>query len=172
MNTQEALDSAQSILNGLAYSSSRPEENRLDAILPPQNLKPAVEALLVKPGWGYLSAITGLDHPDYEVDPATNLRKPLADQGSVEVLYHFCNGAAVTTLRVMLPYSDPTLDSICDIVSSATLYERELMELFGVELTGTPNKEHLILPDDWPEGVYPLRKSFSGFTKSSESEKG
>ena len=172
MNTQEVLDSAQTILAGLAYTMTRPEENRLDVIIPPQNLKPAVEALLLKSKWGYLSAITGLDHPDYEVDPATNERKPLADQGSIEVLYHFCSGAAITTLRVMIPYSDPTLDSICDIVSSATLYERELIELFGVQLTGTPNNEHLILPDDWPQEVYPLRKSFRGFGKQPESQKG
>ena len=56
--------------------------------------------------------------------------------------------------------------TICDIIPSATLYERELMELFGVTVEGTPDPARLVLPDEWPEGVYPLRKSFTG-TKTS-----
>ena len=32
------------------------------------------------------------------------------------------------------------------------------MEMFGVVVDGTPNPSRLFLPDDWPDGVYPLRK--------------
>jgi ech hydrogenase subunit E len=32
------------------------------------------------------------------------------------------------------------------------------MEMFGVVVEGTPNTNRLFLPDDWPDGVYPLRK--------------
>ena len=39
-------------------------------------------------------------------------------------------------------------------------FERELSEMFGVTVVGIPNPERLYLPDDWPEGVYPLRKDF------------
>ena len=34
--------------------------------------------------------------------------------------------------------------------------------MFGVDLLGTPDSDHLLLPDEWPNGVYPLRKSFTG----------
>jgi NADH-quinone oxidoreductase subunit D len=30
--------------------------------------------------------------------------------------------------------------------------------MFGVDVVGTPNPDRLFLPDDWPDGVYPLRK--------------
>jgi len=30
--------------------------------------------------------------------------------------------------------------------------------MLGVEVTGLTNTDHLFLPDDWREGVYPLRK--------------
>jgi Ni,Fe-hydrogenase III component G len=30
--------------------------------------------------------------------------------------------------------------------------------MFGVTVVGLRNVEHLYLPDDWPAGVYPLRK--------------
>ncbi|NTV37174.1 MAG: NADH-quinone oxidoreductase subunit C, partial [Anaerolineaceae bacterium] len=79
-----------------------------------------------------------------------------------EVLYTFFEGAAVANMRVSLSYDKPVLPTICDIIPSATLYERELMELFGVTIDGTPSLDRLILSDDWPEGVYPLRKSFTG----------
>ena len=39
--------------------------------------------------------------------------------------------------------------------------------MFGMTITGTPNTEKLLLPDDWPDGVYPLRKSFHGFPEQS-----
>ena len=35
------------------------------------------------------------------------------------------------------------------------------MEMFGVTVVDTPNPDRLFLPDEWPAGVYPLRKDFS-----------
>ena len=92
----------------------------------------------------------------------SNEKVILPDKGNVEVLYHFCSGPAILTLRVSLPYAQASLDSICDVIPSASLYEREAMELLGVEFVGTPSTEHLLLPDQWPENVFPLRKSFTG----------
>ncbi|MHC1629175.1 MAG: NADH-quinone oxidoreductase subunit C [Candidatus Nezhaarchaeales archaeon] len=31
-------------------------------------------------------------------------------------------------------------------------------DLMGIVFKGHPNLERLVLPDDWPEGVYPLRR--------------
>ena len=51
MTTEESLQKAEEILAGLAYTFSRPEDNRLDAIVPGQNLKPAVRALVLEKKW-------------------------------------------------------------------------------------------------------------------------
>jgi Ni,Fe-hydrogenase III component G len=32
--------------------------------------------------------------------------------------------------------------------------------MLGLTVTGTPDPSRLFLPDDWPDGVYPLRKDF------------
>jgi Ni,Fe-hydrogenase III component G len=88
--------------------------------------------------------------------------------GFLEVLYHFCHGAAMGTLRLTLPYSHPVILSICDLIPSAVIFERETIELFGVEIVDTPSREHLLLPDDWPDGVYPMRKSFTGTSPLSK----
>ena len=167
MSTEAALQTAGSLLSSWATASSNPEPHRLDISLAPPDLIPAVRALLDKP-WGYLSAITGLDLG--------------VEAGQIEVLYHFCSAAAVVTLRVSTPRSAASVPSICALLPSASLYERELIEMFGVTVTNTPNSDRLFLPDDWPAGVYPLRKDFdlesavrmdqpgSGATRSAESD--
>jgi Ni,Fe-hydrogenase III component G len=172
MTVEEDLKQVKGLLAKFTLSSNCPEENRLDIMIERTSLKPAVTAILIDGHWGYLPAITALDQPVYDVDETTNEKKLVLDQGNVEVLYHFCRGAAIATLRVSAPYADPNLDSICDILSSASLYEREAMELLGVNFIGTPNTDRLILPESWPEGVYPLRKSFTGLQKTESPVEG
>lgn len=150
----------QKVLQAWTVRTNVPESNRLDVWIEPANLLPSVRALL-KARWGYFSAITGLDQP-----PSSE--GETAVEGRVEVLYHFCEGPAVLTLRTSVPYSNPRMDSICGVLPSATLYERELIEMFGVELAGTTSTDRLLLSDDWPDGVYPLRKSFTGLVEKSE----
>jgi Ni,Fe-hydrogenase III component G len=107
------------------------------------NLLPAVKAL-DDGDWGYLVAITGLDYG--------------AEAGKMETLYHFSHGPSVLTLRVPIPRDQAAIPSICAIIPYASVFERELAEMFGIEVYGTPDPSRLFLPDDWPEGVYPLRK--------------
>ena len=52
---------------------------------------------------------------------------------------------------------DYQIAAITNAVPAATLYEREVNDLFGVVFEGHPKPERLVLPDDWPQGVYPLR---------------
>ncbi len=179
MDTSTLLGTARELLTPISTDTASPEENRLDVIIPSADLIRAAE-ILHNAKWGYLSAITGLDHIPSSV--ASTEEREWAhigeDQeqtgfgygGSIEVLYHFCDGAAVVTLRVQLPYQYPVVPSICKIIPSATLFERELIEMFGVNVVNTPNIEHLLLPDDWPAGVYPLRKEFIGFDQFDEGK--
>ena len=168
MDTEKDLQFAESLLKEFTLSTNRPESNRLDVVIDRKDLKTAVKTLMVENHWGYLSAITGLDNAKYEVDETTKEKKIIPDAGSLELLYHFCQGAAITTLRVSVPYNDAKVDSIIDVISSVSLYEREAAELFGIDFEGNSNKDHLILPDGWPEGVYPLRKAFTGFEKQAK----
>jgi len=64
-------------------------------------------------------------------------------------------------LKVEVPVKQPVLPTITPIVPGAILYEREVHELLGVVFSGHPNLSPLILPEDWPEGVYPLRKEWT-----------
>ncbi len=158
MDTTEALARAEEITRPFAQGVNRPAADRLDVTILPSDLEAVVQALTTDK-WGYLTAITGVDRPAKIV--ATEAA-PAEPQGAIEILYHFCHKAAICTLRASVPYANAEIHSVCAILPAATLYERELVEMFGVKVVGTPNPDRLLLPEDWPDGVFPLRKSFKG----------
>jgi Ni,Fe-hydrogenase III large subunit/Ni,Fe-hydrogenase III component G len=62
-------------------------------------------------------------------------------------------------LRVDVPRLHPSVPSIVAEVPAADWCELEARDMLGIDLVGRPARR-LVLPDDWPEGVYPLRKDF------------
>lgn len=85
------------------------------------------------------------------------------DFDALEILYHFSHDASGITISlraILKDKSDPHIDTITHITKSAWWIERELHELFGIEFNGNSDLRPLLLPDDWPQGVYPLRKDF------------
>ena len=142
---EEALRRAQALIGPRVTESRRPAQHRLDVMVAPGDLPEAVRAL-VDAHWGYLAAITGLD-----LGP---------EEGLIEVIYHFCSGPDVLGMRVHTARDDAQVPTICGVIPSASFYERELSEMLGVTVRGTPDPRPLFLPDEWPQGVYPLRKDF------------
>ncbi len=175
--TTQSLEQAKALLEPWTEQATSPEEHRLDVTVTRANLKPAFCAL-VENHWGYLATITALDRAPAPPKPAKKGEEAVEEQpaeqpeGCIDVLYHMAEGAAICTLRVCAPYSDAVLPTVCDIYPAATLYEREAMELLGIVFQGTPSTERLVLPDEWPDGVYPLRKSFTGLESATEAAKG
>ncbi len=91
-----------------------------------------------------------------------NIASAVDDFGTIEILYHFSldRGGFVITIRAVLDKEDPDIDTITTVTRSAWWIEREIHELFGVRFNGNHDMRPLLLPDDWPQGVYPLRKNF------------
>lgn len=145
MNGSNQLERAETLLAPWMANATHPQDNRLDVAVAAEELLAAVTAL-VDARWGYLVAITGLD--------------PGVDSGVLWVLYHFAEGAAVVTLRVTVARDLPVVPTIRELIPLAGMYEQELSEVLGVTLDGAPAGGRLFLSDDWPDGVYPLRKDF------------
>ena len=146
MTTETYLQRAGEILAPFAKGTNNPETNRLDIQISASDL-PAAACALTKASWGYLAAITGTDLG--------------VEANALEALYHFCEGAAVTTLRIQLPRQGcPEIPSISDTIPVASFFERELSEMLGINVLGTPDPSRLFLPDDWPPDVFPLRQGF------------
>jgi len=80
----------------------------------------------------------------------------------IEVCYHYCfdqlNVIVTVKARAYKPACE--LDSVASFLPGANFVEREIMDLLGVKFVGHPDPRRLILADDWPEGVYPLRKDY------------
>lgn len=92
-----------------------------------------------------------------------NTASGVDDFDSLEILYHFSHdtsGITISLRAIIKDKQDPHVDTITNITRSAWWIERELYELFGIEFDGNTDLRPLLLPDDWPKGVYPLRKEF------------
>ena len=119
-------------------------ERRFTVNIEVKSLKKIVRRLMRMNNYTHLSTITALE------------------AGSeIEVIYHFAFTDALVSVKVRTSKDEPLLPSIVDLIPGAALYEREVHDLFGVKFEGNPDLSPLLLPDDWPEGVYPLRKWWS-----------
>ena len=77
-----------------------------------------------------------------------------------EVVYHLLSMKKKerVRLKVQLPGSDPSLESITGVWPAANFFEREVFDLFGVRFQGHPYLRRILMPEDW-EG-HPLRKDY------------
>jgi len=76
-----------------------------------------------------------------------------------EVIYHiFDNKSILCNVTVQVPKEDPILESVTSFLPSANLYEREIFDLIGVNYRNHPNMKRLVLPDEYPADLHPLRK--------------
>ncbi len=63
-------------------------------------------------------------------------------------------------LKTYLDPDEPVIDSITPSHPGANWYERENKDLLGIIPRNHPDPRRLVLPDDFPENVYPLRKDY------------
>lgn len=72
--------------------------------------------------------------------------------------FHFDRDNLFVCVRTKAPEADPVFESITPDILGAGWSEREYMDLLGMKFNNHPKPKKLILADDWPAGVYPLRK--------------
>jgi Ni,Fe-hydrogenase III component G len=77
-------------------------------------------------------------------------------------------GKKVVVFQVRMDHENPEVPSLANIVPGAIVYERELKDLFGITPSGHPDLRRQAVPEDWPEGVYPLRKDVQFKRESGE----
>ena len=80
----------------------------------------------------------------------------------MEILYHwaFDSHDVVVNIVTKLDKNKPEIDSVAFICTGIEWIEREMWELLGITFRNHPDMRRLLLADDWPEGVYPLRRDF------------
>lgn len=109
----------------------------------PENLLEAMRFLKQDLGLYHLSTITGRDTGE-----------------KLEALYHLTMEGMELTVRSQTDRANPKLPTIIPVYPGAVFYEREVHDLVGIDIEGHPDLRPLVLPEDWPQGVYPLRKDW------------
>ncbi|MFA4668864.1 NADH-quinone oxidoreductase subunit C [Pyrococcus kukulkanii] len=117
-----------------------------------------------------------LDHPEWKETQLSTMvatdERPL--NGKFSIIYWLSvNGKAgdfYLGVKAYIPENESWFISITPKHRGANWYEREAMEMLGLEARGHPDPRRLVLPDDWPSYVYPLRKDFH-YSDSPPGEK-
>ena len=140
---EETINKIKEYLKDRALEITNPAPRRIFLKVDKENLLSVIQ-FLKEIGYTHLSTISGVD------------------KGEVfEVLYHFANEYSSLTVRTQTPRVEPKVPSISEVIPGAILYERELQDMFGIVVENIPDPRPLVLPDDWEQGVYPLRKDWT-----------
>lgn len=83
------------------------------------------------------------------------------DTTHYSAMYHLAQDSGITLhLKYGISKENPTIHTITATFPGGELYERELVDLFGIKVEGLPEGKRYPLPDNWPAGQYPLRKDW------------
>lgn len=76
-------------------------------------------------------------------------------------IYHLAHAdGTVLNLKVSTSKEKPVIKTITSFFPAADIYERELEDLFGIDVEGLPVGRTYPLPEGWPKGEHPLRKDW------------
>ncbi len=83
-----------------------------------------------------------------------------ADRSCFQVFYLFEHPQEnwFAQMVVEMPHDDPHFASLATICYPASLYEREIHDLFGLVPDGHPDLRPMVKHGFWPDDYYPLRK--------------
>lgn len=62
------------------------------------------------------------------------------------------------TIKTLISPTSLVYPSVTPLVPACVWYEREAYDMFGLVAEGLPDKRRLVLSDDWPDNLFPLRK--------------
>ncbi|HZL63388.1 MAG TPA: NADH-quinone oxidoreductase subunit C [Thermoleophilia bacterium] len=130
---------------GLRVASQGPPDT-LRLVVAPEKLRSATEELL-RLRARFLITV-GID------------TRPLTADYRVLYLFSLDAEHLFVVLECAVGPDDPHVDSITSLVPGANWAERECRDGVGVTPDGHPDPRRLLLADDWPEGLFPLRRDF------------
>ncbi len=144
MNENTIIDRIKELLGEKVVEITLQRSRRIFLIVSPENLLETIRILKNDLGFYHISTISGVDRTK-----------------DFEILYHLANNQTSLTVRVSVSRENPEIQSVCEVIPGAILYERELQDMLGIKVINIPDPRPLVLPDDWQQGNYPLRKDWS-----------
>jgi NADH-quinone oxidoreductase subunit C len=113
-------------------------------------------------------------HVFKELKARFNIASGVDAREHMEILYHFSfdEKDLIVSFRVRLDKSHLEIQSLAPLFEGANWIEREIHEILGINFIGHPDLRRLLLPDEWPEGVYPLRRDYQEWDKDAIRDRG
>lgn len=82
------------------------------------------------------------------------------DRFVVTYLFADRDSSMLLECRTHAEKENPVISSIAERVHAASRYEREIKDLFGIIPVNHPNPKRLVLHENWPPNIFPMRKEF------------
>jgi len=136
---------------------TRQADDQITVLVDRNDLPLAVKTLYYDIG-GFIS--TMIPNDERQINGSFALYYALSMEGSkmTEADDFAAEDKCFITVKTLIPGSDPTFPSVTTLVPACVWYEREAYDMFGLVAEGLPDKRRLVLSDDWPDGLHPLRK--------------
>lgn len=136
---------------------TRQYEDQVTALVELSDLPEAVRFLYYDMG-GYLSTMIPNDersiNKHYALYYALSMEGGKMFEGDEIAQDEKC----FVTVKVLISPESMVFPSVTPLVPACVWYEREAYDMFGLIAEGLPDKRRLVLSDDWPDNLFPLRK--------------
>jgi len=143
---EKIVEDLKSRFNFLEGKIRNPRAKRIFLDLDLGQFKELFDYAIKQMGFSSLCAITGLD-----------------EGVNMACIYHLSGANGITlNIKVTFLKENPVIQSVTNYFSSAEIYERELVDLFGIKVQGLAEGNRYPLTDDWPKDEFPLRKDWKG----------
>ena len=129
-------------------AANAPRRSRIDVTVVPEKIVDIAVFLRDKLGFDYPAGVSAVDYNT---------------EARMEVVYHLSSirnlekRDIVFNLKESVPRNNPRVASLVEVWPGVENYERESIEMFGIQFDGHPRPEKLFLNDNW-DGPPPLRK--------------
>jgi Ni,Fe-hydrogenase III large subunit/Ni,Fe-hydrogenase III component G len=133
--------------DGALLSATQPHADTLHFVVEKKAVRSVVDGLVNQLQARFLISV-GTD------------KRPLSGDFGIVHVFSLDRDHLYVLVESPIPEDDLRIDSITPVVPGADWAEREFRDAVGVHPEGHPDPRRLLLPDDWPEGVHPLRRDF------------
>ena len=144
MNAEQLGESVKQRFGEQVIDFSTPGPDQLFLTVTPDSIVPVAEHLYKDQGCRFV------------INGGTDRRR---ERGKFLITHFFAHDEEKIYIAVHTEVDGdrPEIDSITPVVPAANWGEREFRDMVGVVPVGHPDPRRLVLADDWPEDLYPLR---------------
>ena len=152
MSAQQLGETVKQRFGDKVLDLSAPDLGQLYLTITPDSVVPVAEYLYKDLGCRFV------------VNSGTDRRR---ERGKFLITHFFAQDEEkiYIALHTEVDEDDPRIDSITPTVPAANWSERETRDMIGVVPVGHPDPRRLVVADDWPEDLFPLRWDVEHGTK-------